>query len=205
MMNDRFVESIQIRNNQLLHLPLHEARFNKTRFHFFGITTPFLISSLFSATFWKSLDKYKVYKLRVVYAEKVENWELIPYERPKIESLRLVTDNCIGYHWKSLNRDSIQRLYLQKANADDILIVKNSLITDSSYMNVAFLDKNDKWLTPQTPLLGGTQRAYLLSKGIIEEATIGVDDVFKFSHIRLFNALNSWEEAIELPISAIIS
>ena len=59
----------------------------------------------------------------------------------------------------------------KKGDCDDILIIRNGLITDMSYANVAFFD-GTQWLTPRIPLLAGTCRERLLETGPIREADI---------------------------------
>ena len=59
------------------------------------------------------------------------------------------------------------QLIEKRKHADDIIIVKNGLVTDSFYANLAFL-KNGIWFTPETPLLLGVQRQFLLSQKTIQ-------------------------------------
>jgi 4-amino-4-deoxychorismate lyase len=68
---------------------------------------------------------------------------------------------------------------------------------------VAFFD-GSSWLTPSTPLLPGTQRAFLLENGVIHEAALQEIDLTGFSHIKLFNAMMDWERAPMLETSAIV-
>lgn len=69
-------------------------------------------------------------------------------------------------------------LAAQKGDCDEIIIIKNGLVTDTSFTNIAIY-KHGMWLTPKHPLLLGTKRAALLEKGIIQEADITVDDLMK--------------------------
>lgn len=82
-------------------------------------------------------------------------------------------------------------LFHSRQAHDEILIIKNGLVTDCFYYNVAFWDGKD-WLTPKSPLLGGTARARLLDKGIIREADINAKIINSFEKICLFNALNDF-------------
>jgi len=68
------------------------------------------------------------------------------------------------------------------------LIVKNSLITDTSIANIAFFD-SIRWVTPALPLLKGTTREKLLREGKIFEENIHVDDLERFSKVALMNAM----------------
>lgn len=69
-------------------------------------------------------------------------------------------------------------LAAQKGDCDEIIIIKNGLVTGTSFTNIAIY-KDGKWITPKHPLLLGTKRAALLEKGIIQEADITVDDLMK--------------------------
>ena len=88
-------------------------------------------------------------------------------------------------------------LYDKRAHADDILIVKNGRLTDTYYCNTAFLKKG-KWYTPKHPLLKGTQREFLISKKIIEEADLLIGDLSQFEKIRLFNSMIQWEDTMDV-------
>jgi len=54
--------------------------------------------------------------------------------------------------------------------------------------NIVFYD-GYRWVTPEIPLLEGTQRSKLISDGIITEETITPDDLKKYKKARLINAL----------------
>ena len=73
----------------------------------------------------------------------------------------LIIDNQINYNSKKLNRINIDTLYAKKALNDEIIIIKNGLVTDTSIANIAILYEG-KWLTPKTPLLYGTTRSRYL-------------------------------------------
>ena len=100
----------------------------------------------------------------------------------------IVKDNDIDYSFKSTDRTCLNRLATQKGDCDEIIIIKNGLVTDTSFTNIAIY-KHGMWLTPKHPLLLGTKRAALLEKGIIQEADITVDDLMKAEKVSLFNAM----------------
>ena len=85
--------------------------------------------------------------------------------------------------------------------ADDVLIVRHGLLTDTSIANIA-LWNGCEWHTPAQPLLAGTQRRYLLDTGQIKETDIPVASLGNYRHIRLFNALIPFGE-VELPVGQI--
>ncbi len=88
----------------------------------------------------------------------------------------------------------MKKLYDQRDDNSEILMIKNGLVTDCFYYNVAFY--SDDWYTPEEPLLQGTMRAYLLDEGIINEARITLEDIPLYSKICLFNALNPFGNVV---------
>jgi len=81
----------------------------------------------------------------------------------------------------------------KKGSTDEILIVQNTLITDTSIANIAFFD-GERWLTPKEPLLIGTTRARLLDEQKIFEQDINVADLHKFTAFALMNAMIGFDE-----------
>ena len=156
----------------------------------FQITNPKELSGLF--------------KCRIIYSEQIEKVEFIPYSIPKINKLKMVFDDQISYTYKFLNRTSIEKLYNLKGNHDDVLIVKNGLITDTSYANIIFYNGTE-WLTPEKPLLKGTQRVALLEKEMIKTADIRPVDLIHFKKARLLNAMIRFEDKMDIMIRNIIS
>ena len=72
--------------------------------------------------------------------------------------------------------------------ADDILIVVDGYITDTSFCNVVLA--NDEGLfTPDLPLLKGTQRAFLIDEEIIRPRAIHINDLQLYHKVKLINAM----------------
>lgn len=67
-------------------------------------------------------------------------------------------------------------------------MVRDGLITDSYYANVA-LSNNGTWYTPEYPLLRGTMRTKLLSKGKLTVKNIATTELHTYDKVRLFNAM----------------
>ena len=80
--------------------------------------------------------------------------------------------------------------------------MKNELLTDTSFTNVAVFD-GERWLTPKHPLLLGTKRASLLERQVIKEADISVETLMKAQKVSLINAMIDLGE-IEISIANII-
>ncbi len=129
-----------------------------------------------------------IYKCRIVYDKNILDVSYSLYKKREIKSLRLVYNDNIEYSQKSASREELNKLFSLRQDADDVLIVKNKLISDTTIANVAFL-KNGIWFTPSKPLLNGTTRQRLLDEKKIQEADIRVDDLKLYTKIALLNAM----------------
>ncbi|MGH2645634.1 MAG: hypothetical protein ACRDE2_16915, partial [Chitinophagaceae bacterium] len=108
----------------------------------------------------------------------------------------------IDYHLKFANRECFTRLKSGLQEGSEILIIKNKLLTDTTFTNVALFD-GTKWFTPEVPLLEGIQRNFLINEGIIFAEEIRLKDLYFFKKIKLFNAMINWDEAPVLDISSV--
>ena len=79
-----------------------------------------------------------LYKLRVVYGRVVVSVSLAPYKEPVSLSLKIVERNDIDYSFKYEDRSVFADLLQYKGDCDDILIVKDGLVTDTSYGNIVY-------------------------------------------------------------------
>jgi 4-amino-4-deoxychorismate lyase len=143
-----------------------------------------------------------IFKCRVIYDLEIKKVEFLPYKPPEITTLKLVHCNDLDYSYKFENRQVITKLLELKGRCDDILILKNGLITDTSFCNIIFSDGNN-WITPSKPLLKGTQREHLLEKGMVSEANIKGSDIYNFNSFKLINAMIDFEISQTLLISNI--
>ena len=205
-MKQQFVETIKIKNGKALALPYHQARMERTICRFFPSFPSLASEEIKLSSLISPNEEMHLYKARVVYgAQGVEAIEYAPYKMKEIHSLKVVEDNNIDYTYKSTDRNALNVLVAQKGDCDEIIIVKNGLITDTSFTNLALFDGNN-WLTPKHPLLHGTKRAQLLEAGIIEEAELTLEDLRKAEKVSLFNAMIDFGEReitkILLPDSA---
>lgn len=114
------------------------------------------------------------------------------YYKKAINSLRIVRCDEILYDFKYTDRYLLLDLLEKKGDCDEIIIVKNSMLTDTSFSNIVLFD-GDKWITPKTPLLRGTCRERLLRKGKIHEGDIFVDELKNYDKILLINAMRGEE------------
>jgi 4-amino-4-deoxychorismate lyase len=190
----QFFETIKIEGNQLSNLAYHQERMNSARLEVLGLNVPV---ELKNAIVVPKEFSGQLLKCRVTYSEKIEKVEFEPYTPRKIQSLKIIVDNTIEYNYKYSDRKKLNQLLGQKGNCDEILIVKNGLITDTSFSNVVFFD-GDHFVTPSRPLLKGTMRQNLLDKGRISEDIIRLSDIKGFKSAFLINAMLDLESAIEI-------
>ncbi|TAE41452.1 MAG: hypothetical protein EAZ70_01380 [Runella slithyformis] len=183
------IETICLADGQLKNLAHHNARLNRSRGVLYGSCDQWDLAQLISLP---KNTPMGVFKCRVVYGEALEKIEFEPYVVRPIKSLKLIEANHLDYAFKYQNRHELQALYAQRGLADDVLIIKNGFVTDTSYANVAFFD-GQHWLTPALPLLAGTRRAQLLQEGAIVEKKIRVQELSNFSRTRIFNSMVDFE------------
>ena len=194
-----FIETIRIDHGKACNLSRHNRRLNDPRAHFWPESTPLQLRDHLSSLSCEA----GIVKARVVYGEKgIEDVSYSPYAVWHVHSLALIQADHIDYTYKSTGREPLNRLFALRGACDDILIVKQGLLTDTSIANIALSD-GTHWYTPAHPLLKGTKRAALLEEGILQEKDIRPEDLPSFSTVRLFNAMIDWGE-LELPVRNII-
>lgn len=138
-------------------------------------------------------------KCHIEYNNTILSISYQPYYPRQVHSLQLTECNTINYSYKYKDRSLLQLLYNQRRSGDDILIVKNGFITDTSIANIAVYD-GIQWYTPAHPLLRGTQRAILLQRGIVKEKDITPQELFNFQKLCTINSMLDFEE-MEFKIS----
>lgn len=193
----RFIETIRIEQGELLNLAYHDRRMNAVRREVWGHQQPLSLASVIDARPYRERTR-----CRVTYGCEIETVEFFPYQLRPVHALQLVQGGLIDYHRKRADRSELNALFAQRGEADDVLIVRNGLLTDTSIANVALWD-GSSWYTPESPLLAGTKRASLLDEGRIRPSAIQVSDLSHFRKIRLFNALIDFGE-IEIDCKAIL-
>ena len=190
----RFIETICINDGVIENLSAHNERMNNTiRVHYGSSVIPVSLEDFITAEGCKGRTR-----CRVEYTSAVEKVEYFPYSIREVKSLQLVNDDTAEYSFKYADRSVLDRNFALRGNADDVVIVRSGMLTDTSIANIA-LYKEGKWFTPKYPLLKGTRRAGLLAEGIIEEDIVMADSLHKYEKIRLFNAMISFGE-VEMDI-----
>jgi 4-amino-4-deoxychorismate lyase len=193
-----YLETIKLLDGEFFRLKYHQQRMDRVK----------TSSEVFSdATDLKNIlqnsdyPHHGLYKCRFLYGVDGYKINFEPYSRRKVESLKLIQAQIAGTTYKSADRSEYQKAFELRGDCDDVLIVCEGMLTDTSYANIALHDGKD-WLTPRKPLIQGTNRAMLLEQNVIKEADIRFETLSDFQKIRIFNAMIEFGE-IELSISKI--
>lgn len=203
-----YVETIRLEQARFHLLPLHQQRMAATIREAYGdqLGVPSLEAALTSAI---EIPDGAIYKCRVVYGTDIRKIEILPYSPRKVSSLRLVTaPSGLDYHLKTTDRTALSALAAEKGDYDEVIIVRDGLVTDTSYTNLLFKSA-EGMLTPRTPLLAGTMRRRLLDEGLATPADITPSDLLPgnklgITHAILINAMMPPASAPSIPISQIL-
>ena len=196
----QFIESIKIEDQEVFLLELHQKRVNTTFAHF-GMENSIDLAKIIKDL---KIDEDGFFKLRIVYdLNRNYKTQLIPYAVAEIDSFQLVENNTYDYAFKFEDRKEFERMKT-KAKTEEIIIVKNNCITDTSYTNLLFL-KDEKWYTPSTYLLNGVMRQHLLATSKIKETEITLQNIKEFTHFQLINSMNDFDDMFIYPIERIVN
>lgn len=195
----RLFETIRIVNGVPQHLPWHALRMNLALNELWRRHEPF------------SLDPFPdiapgysegVVRCNIQYGPGILEITFSRYEKRPVGSLKLVECNRIDYHLKYSDRTVLKQLMDLRGECDDILIVKNGFITDTSFANIIF-DDGTGWVTPAKPLLKGTCRERLLAGGELAERDIRPEDIPGYRGFKIINAMRQPGEEMRVPVSRI--
>lgn len=162
---------------------------------------------LFSSSFQKEHELLQVIKgihskekmkVRVEYDPKHMKVTSTLYQPKEIRTVRLITNDEISYSLKYTNRDVF--LHYQHEQ-EEVLFVKNHLITESTFSNIACYNGKE-WHTPKSPLLHGTRRRYLLDQHRILEKDLTIHELRNYSKISFINGMLDLDE-MSFPVANI--
>lgn len=178
LINRLLFETIKIEDGQINNINWHNRRCNRSRAKLFNATTPLELENFINP------PQKGLYRCRIIYGEEIDSIEYIPYTPKSFYQFNII-ESQIEYSYKYSNREELKQL---KNGYDEIIIEKDGLLTDTSIANIAFYDGKE-WVTPKTPLLKGTTRERLLNSNFLREIYIKADELQKFSHFALMNAM----------------
>lgn len=186
MKPDLLFETIRCQDGLVTHLSYHQERLNAS-LQCLGSQTHFDLNTLIVP------PSSGLYRCRFVYDATDFHIEYHPYTPRTITSLRLVCDDTIHYPLKYTHRDHLNSLFERRESCDDVLIVKEGVIRDTTIANIALYIEG-QWLTPQVPLLRGTTRARLLDEGFLLPAVLTPMDIAHAQKIAIMNAMVGFVE-----------
>ena len=192
-----FLETICILDGEVQNIEAHKKRMQETA-SYYRFVAPELPD--IEALLTDGLRESKI-KCRVCYHNDITSITFEKYIPRNIQSLKLI-NMFPDYAYKFSDRKVMDDLLKLRDGCDEILIIRNGLVTDTSYSNVVF-NKDGEYFTPNFPLLNGTKRQKLIKDRVIKEIEIGVDSIKEYEHVWLINALLDIEDNISLPVNQI--
>ena len=134
-----------------------------------------------------------IVKCNIIYDKEIIEIKFGQYVRRPVRSLKLIHARGLDYHLKYFDRSVLDTLFAERGDCDDVIIVNDGLITDTSFSNLIFFN-GESWYTPARPLLEGTCRARLLSEKRIIAVDIRPSDLTRYQGCKLINAMRMPEE-----------
>lgn len=192
------LETVRCQDGELLALPYHEARMSNSQRTLFGRNHPISLTDISAPSYASS----GCWKCRILYRRQLEAVQFLDYQIRPVNRLKIVDAESVDYRLKYADRRALEALFDLREEADDILMVKNGLIRDTYYANVALWDGRN-WHTPAAPMLPGTRRAQLLDQQRVIPTYIRPEDLSNYQYIALFNAMMDLEEGPVLPTTAV--
>lgn len=180
-MNNILLETIKIENGLINNIKYHQKRFDDSRIKLFDTKNKIDLVDFINP------PNNELFRCRILYSNKIESIEYIPYEPKKFQHFKIVPSS-IDYSFKYADRKELEALKTKYPSFDEIIIEKNGLLTDTTISNISFFDGKD-WLTPASPLLKGTMRAKLIDDGFLKPINIKYNDIQKFTKFALLNAM----------------
>ncbi len=194
------VETIKILDGEIFNIDYHSSRFNKTRKELFNKGP---VVDLSTKIIIPAYAGNGLFKCRIEYDDHIRKIDFHPYKIKRIRTLKLVEAGDLDYSYKFINRSGINTLLEQKNGCDDILMVKDGIITDTSYANIIVRGNDRIWYTPSGFLLRGTKREYLLNRGLIREKIITPASLKRFRELRLINSMLDIDDTDSIPVRTI--
>jgi 4-amino-4-deoxychorismate lyase len=180
------LETLRCEDGRLRHVSYHQQRLDETLRHL-GIGRSYDLHSLILP------PEHGLWRCRFLYGADGYEVRFHPYRPRTFSSLKLIRTDEIDYSHKYADRSTLERLSGERGTCDDVLIVCNGFVTDTTIANVAlFID--GRWLTPRHPLLKGTARARLIDEGFLHPAPLREEDIAKAQRVALMNAMMGFVE-----------
>lgn len=190
-------ETILIENGEIKNLDYHQQRVEFAFQHFFYQSCCLNLAQIITVP-----DNFKqgIIRCRVDYNESNYEIHFYPYQRKIITKFQCVYTENLDYLFKYSDRKGLD--ILKNPSADEVIIINNGFVSDCTIGNLLFL-KGNQWYSSQHYLLKGTQLTKLVEMGKVILTEIRVEDLPNYEQVMMINALNPFDMARALPISAI--
>ena len=195
----RLIESVKLLDGKFYNLAAHEQRMAASLHALYGSCDAIGLERYLRGF---AYPHQGLYKCRIVYDNIDREVTFDLYEARKVNRVKLVEDNAVSYPFKFVDRANIDRLFGQRGDCDDVLIVKDGWVTDCSFSNIAF-GKGGEWFTPRWPLLKGTMRQKLIAENKIQPREILAQDIRSFNTFKIMNAMLEFDSP-EIEVSDIV-
>ncbi|RXJ85684.1 aminotransferase class IV family protein [Arcobacter cloacae] len=116
-----------------------------------------------------------------------------PYKKREIKNFKIICEDEIDYSKKYLDRENLDKLFEKRDSCDEVIIVKNGIVTDTSIANIAIFYEN-LWITSTNCLLNGTTKARLIEEKKLVQKDITLEMLKKSSRMALMNAMIGFDE-----------
>ncbi len=186
-----FFESIKLQNGFPKHLHYHQARVDRTYLNYWGSSIKVNLEDIIART--PRQTNAEVAKCKIIYNRdgvlSIHESGYTPKVVKKLKIIEIKPEE--NYFFKSLDRKWIDEYSRKLSQETDTLFVRDGLVLESSYTNVALLKKG-KWYTPSNPLHRGTTLERFVLSGHLIPDEIPVKNLVDFEELRLFNAVLGW-------------
>ncbi len=198
-----FFETIKLQNGIPKNLSYHQARVDRTYAHYWGAEPKLhLAETLHRST---RQTEAVLAKCKIIYdIQGILSITETEYLVRATDALQIIDIQAHeNYPYKSLDRRWIEA-YVQKLPArTDALFVRDGLVLESSYTNVALLQEG-RWYTPSHPLHRGTTLQRFTESGHLIPREIPVHTLKDFEELRLFNAILGWGLGFRFSYSQLV-
>lgn len=183
-------ETVKWENGAPCLLPWHQRRVESSmkRCGMKGAPVPELAAVLES---WPGPEGVGLYKCHITYDTRgrVRKPVFEPY-RPRMVRVLVGVEvpSSFDYSCKWEDRAALMAAGAGLGDGEEALILRDGFVTDTRYSSVVFGD-GCSWITPDTYLLPGTKRAFLLEQGMIEARPLRGWEVKEFHFCSLINAM----------------
>lgn len=183
-------ETIAIVDGIPQHIDLHQQRYENALTQYYGSScSAVCLADIFQNGDYATFLSHYIVRCRIDYNQFQNKVQFFPYHPPNIRTFQPVICDEIDYSLKYADRRLLNQLLAQKQDCDEIMIVKQGIITDCTIGNLIF-KRQGEWFTPAEPLLQGTQRQALLAAEKIQTRAMPLRELELFEEIRLINAMN---------------